>query len=83
MRRKLNIPAAFLTALALGVWVGASWHSAAQPLSFTQSGATCSACCRLVAALSKSKTPQIDATNSSENPECAACLAGALVNDVP
>ena len=82
MRTKLSIPAVFLTALALGVWVGASWHSASQPIAI--SGAGCSACCRIAASVVKeSKKTQISAVSSAACGECAACLAGALVYDAP
>jgi hypothetical protein len=81
MRRKLNIPAVFLTALALGMWVGASWHSAAQPLSFAASGAACSTCC--CSASKQSKKVQVSTAQSCDSDACAVCLAGALVYDAP
>jgi len=84
MRRPLNIPAILLSALAMGVWVGASFHVSSQPLTYSQSGATCQTCCNLIASLSKqSKKTRISNSSAVERSECAACLAGALVQTTP
>jgi hypothetical protein len=68
----------------MGVWVGASLHSSSQPLSLTASGSTCRSCCNLLASIAKkSAKTQIAAPTSEQLTECAACLAGALVQDAP
>src|SRR5437868_7041596 len=84
MRRKLNTPAIFLCALAMGAWVGASLHLSSQPITLTQSGATCQSCYNVLAFISKqSKKPQIVASNAIDRSACAVCVAGALVQDTP
>ncbi|MEI6233206.1 MAG: hypothetical protein WCT04_09145 [Planctomycetota bacterium] len=82
MRRKLNTPAIFLCALALGAWVGASFHfTSSQQLTASQS---CGACCSFIASISKtSAKPQLNAASISDESTCAACLAGALVYHAP
>ena len=84
MKRKLNVPAIFLCALAMGAWVGASLHTSTQIFSSTQSGATCGSCCSLLASIAKStKKVQIQSSAVASKSECGVCLAGALVYDAP
>src|SRR6185295_18213010 len=82
MSRKLRIPGLFLCALALGVWIGASWHTAAQPLGLSGSGDTCGSCCRFGSAKqNKEKRAQLKAGDRATI--CAVCQAGVLVQDAP
>ena len=84
MKRKLNVPAIFLCALAMGAWVGASLHTSTQILALSRTNVTCGSCCSLLASIAKStKKTQIQATSAAAKSECGVCLAGALVYDAP
>src|SRR5207247_1655750 len=79
MRGRLKASGTFLFALALGIWVGASWHTAvhsnAEPEKF------CGCCQRLCAANPNKKTNPIITTTAPERAPCAACIAGAQTCD--
>jgi hypothetical protein len=81
-RRPHNIPAIFLFALSLGMWLGASIHVASQT-SIQPNG--CANCVRLVSLVNHSKTrsAQLKSAPVAVQKACAACLAGALVQDAP